>query len=273
MTKKRIKILSLTAAAVLALCSCQSRAEKDFLANKAAAESKSGLIYRTTYFVTHADEDKRSGLPYPKAEGEKYCYAFINDDGAEVELTPATLVDARAGYEVEDGKFIAPATLDGKQWGYVLVDINNPDTSNMIWDSDIKYDNAEAYSEGFAAVSENGKYGIIDVNGSYVVEPQYDSMKYCCFGVIPALKDGEWYFINLGNEKLYGPFEDAESFEYGYAAVKKNGKGGFIDKGGIDATTFVYDEAYSVEDDEETGSLTAWVRTGDKWEQVDIVKN
>ena len=63
-----------------------------------------------------------------------------------MELTPATLVDARAGYEVEDGKFIAPATLDGKQWGYVLVDINNPDTSNMIWDSDIKYDNAEAYS-------------------------------------------------------------------------------------------------------------------------------
>ena len=66
MTKKRIKILSLTAAAVLALCSCQSRAEKDFLANKAAAESKSGLIYRTTYFVTHADEDKRSGLPIPR---------------------------------------------------------------------------------------------------------------------------------------------------------------------------------------------------------------
>lgn len=270
MIGKKMRLLSIAAAAVLVLCSCQSRAEKDFLANKAKAESKSGIVYRTTYFVTSEEADKKAGIPYTKAVDDKLCFAFTNEDGKEVQLTPATLTDGRGGYEASEGVFLSPATLDGEKWGYVILDTNNPDTENMNWNTDRIYDNAEAYYEGFAAASLDGKYGVINLNGEFIIQPEYDAIKYCCFGVMPALQNGEWYYINVSGEKVFGPFEEAESYAYGYAAVKRDGKWGFIDKAGNDATTFVYDEAYSVEDDEETGALTAWVRTGNKWEQVEI---
>lgn len=271
MIKKKIGLLS-AAAAMLILCSCQSQAEKTFLANKAEAESKSGIVYRTTFFVTSEEEDKEAGIPYTKAADGKFCFAFVNGDGDEVQLTPAVFADGRQGYEAAEGIFLAPATLDGEKWGYVILDTSAPDTENVNWNTDRIYGNAEAYNEGFAAASQDGKYGVINLNGEFIIQPEYDSIKYCCFGVMPALQNGEWYYINVSGEKVFGPFEDAESYAYGYAAAKKDGKWGFIDKSGLDATAFVYDEAYSVEDDEETGALTAWVRTGDKWEQVEITR-
>ena len=111
----------------------------------------------------------------------------------------------------------------------------------------------------------DGKYGAINENGDLVLPAIYDSMKFRSFGLMPASLDGEWYFLDAGGDRLFGPFEDAESFDYGFAAVKRDGKWGFIDKSGVDATAFVYDEVYSVEDD---GS--AWVRVGKKWRQVQV---
>ena len=193
----------------------------------------------------------------------------MNEDGKEIQLTPATLTEARGCYEVDEGIFLAPATL-GEKWGYVVIDTANPDTESLSWNTERKFDNAEAYSEGWSAASMDGKYGVVNLNGEFVIEPEYDGIKYCSFGIMPALQDGQWFYINLGNEKVFGPFEEAESYAYGYAAVKKDGKWGFIDKSGLDATTFVYDEAYSVQSNEETGTLTAWVRTGNKWKKVQI---
>ncbi len=272
MIRRKIRIISAATAILVFLCSCQSRTEKEFFENKARAESKSGIVYRTTYFAAHEEEDRQAGFPYAKAVDGKLCFVYLDSEGKEVQLTPATLTDARLSYEAAENIFLAPATLDGEKWGYVILDENAPDTENMNWNTDRSFDNAEAYNEGFAAASLNGKYGVIDLNGEFLIQPQYDAIKYCCFGVMPALENGEWYYINVSGEKVFGPFEDAESYAYGYAAVKKDGKWGFIDKNGYDATTFVYDEAYSVEDDEETGSLSAWVRTGDKWEQVEIAQ-
>ena len=266
----KIRLLSAFAAASVALCACQSKEEKEFLANKEAAESKSGIVYHTTYFVTNAESDKESGIPYPVKDGDKYYIAALNADGDEVQLTPAYFAEARTGYEVEEGVFLVPATEDGKKWGYVIADVNHPDMENVFWNTERIYDNAEIYTENLAAVSLDGKYGVINVNGEFVVQPEYDAIKYCCFSVMPALKDGEWYFSDYTGERFFGPFEEAESFAYGYAAVKKNGKWGYINKSGQDAIDFKYDEAYSVEDDVESGKLYAWTRTGDKWSRIEI---
>ena len=268
MIKKKMRIIS-AAAALLLLCSCQSKEAREFDKNRALAEGKSGVVYRTTFFITHADEDKAEGIPYTKEIDGKLCYAYQNEDGDEVQLTPATLTDARSCYEVQEGIFLAPGTL-GEKWGYVIVDTNSPDTETMNWNTDRIFDNAEAYTEGWSAASIDGLYGIVDLNGDFVVQPEYDAVKYVSFGVAPATKDGECFFINMYGEKVFGPFDDGESYAYGYAAVRKDGKWGFIDKSGNDATTFIYDEAYSVESNEETGELSAGTRTGDKWEKVNI---
>ena len=268
MIKKNIRAISATLA-LLMLCSCQSKDAREFDKNRALAENKTGIVYRTTFFITHAESDKAEGIPSTKEIDGKLCFAWQNEDGDEVLLTPATLTDARSCYEVGEGVFLAPGTL-GEKWGYVIVDTNNPDTEAMNWNTDQIFDNAEAYTEGWSAASKDGLYGIVNLNGDFIIQPEYDSIKYVSFGVAPAMKDGECFFINLYDEKIFGPFEDGESFAYGYAAVKKDGKWGFIDKSGNDATTFIYDEAYSVESDEETGMLSAWTRTGNKWKKVII---
>lgn len=263
------KIILAASAAALLLCSCGGNGmSKEFAAQKAAAESKSGIVYRTTYFVSSRGED---GLPYPKLDtgSGKYQFVYNNEEGETTALTGFMFEDAREGYQVDESRFLAPAESDGK-WGYVLLDCSAPDTEAVTWGIEPQYDNAEFFTENVAAVCVDGLYGVIDINGDVLIAPYYDAIKYSSFGVMPALKDGAWYFIGTDGEKLYGPFEDAESFEYGYAAVKKNGKWGFIDKGGRDATAFVYDEAYSVEID--GGGYCAWVRAGDKWEKVKIEK-
>ena len=95
--------LAAAAAALLLLTACQSREEKEFFANKAIAESKSGVVYRTTYFAATAEADKKEGIPYPLKDGELYCLAYQNTDGDVIKLTPSDFTEARMGYEVDDG--------------------------------------------------------------------------------------------------------------------------------------------------------------------------
>ncbi len=255
-----------TAAAVLVLavmlCSCKSAEEKEFLRLKEIAESKSGTVYRTTYFA--AQPNKAEGFPYPVEKDGKYAYAYMDEKGNENVITAYSLADARDSYGLGEEKFLAPAK-SGEKWGYLLLDTSVSDETELTWAVEPKYDNAECFTEQAAAVRLNGKYGVIDENGDFTLAPYYDAIKYRSFTYMPALKDGEWYFIDPDGRRIFGPFEDAESYEYGYAAVKKDGKWGFIDKNGLDATAFEYDEAFSVEDDG-----CAWVRTGKKWKKVQI---
>ena len=60
-----------------------------------------------------------------------------------------------------------------------------------------KYDEADFFSEGFAGVKLNGKWGFVDKSGKVVVPIKY---------------------------------EDGRSFSEGLAAVKLNGKWGFISR-------------------------------------------
>lgn len=249
--------------AALMLCSCgKNGMTDDFARMKEAAESKSGVIYRTTYFVSNEGAD---GFPYPEKNGDGLSrFVYDDGDGNTVALTDYVFEDARDSYMVDEGKYFAPAETDGK-WGYVLLDVENETDGGYTWEIEPQYENAEIFTEQIAAVKIDGKYGAINENGELVFPAVYDSMKYRSFGVLPACRDGEWYFLGPDGEPTVGPFEDAESYEFGFAAVKRGGKWGYIDKSGVDATAFVYDEAYSVEADG-----TAWVRSGKKWEHVQV---
>ncbi len=248
--------------AALTLCACGKNGMTDeFAALKEAAESKSGIIYRTTYFEANRGAE---GFPYPERNAEgRARFVYLDDDGKKTALTDYAFADARDSYVVAENLYLAPATEDGEKWGYVLLDKAAP--GDFDWDIEPVYENAEMFSEQLAAVKTDGKYGAINENGDLVLPAVYDSMKFRSFGMLPVELEGEWYFLDGGGDRLYGPFEDAESYDYGFAAVKRGGKWGFIDKSGMDATAFVYDEAYSVE-----GDGSAWVRTGEKWRQVQV---
>lgn len=264
MIRKTIRLCIAAAAISAILCSCSNNGmTKEFASLKAAAESKSGIIYRTTYFVVNEGID---GMPYPQRQGKDGKYRFVmQDENNKLKvMTGYEFDDARSSYSLTENYYIAPACQNGS-WGYVLLD-SDAEGEGYSWEIEPQYENAEFFCEQVAAVKIDGKYGFINENGELVVPAIYDSVKFCSFGLIPAGLNGEWYYINSSNERILGPFEDAESYDYGYAAAKRDGKWGFIDKSGSDATAFVYDEVYSVESDG-----CAWVRTGDKWEHVIVV--
>ena len=61
-----------------------------------------------------------------------------------------------------------------------------------------KYDNADSFCAGIAPVCKDGKWGYIDVNEKYAIEPIFDEAR--CFntrGIAAVKTDEKWKFIQL----------------------------------------------------------------------------
>ena len=63
--------------------------------------------------------------------------------------------------------------------------------------NDEVYDNARPFSEGLAVVEKNGKKGVIDLKGEYVISPEWDEICDCSGGVLTLFKnDTKWHIVN-----------------------------------------------------------------------------
>ncbi len=141
-----------------------------------------------------------------------------------------------------------------------------------------KYSKVSQFHEGRAAVQKNGACGYVDKNGKEVVPLKYsrcldyEDEKAMVFkgmrkaGVInkngeeeitPSIKglvgysnrrglikgaDGNFYFITEDARFYDGYYDYAESFQYGFAIVQKNGKWGIINQNGMPIITTKYDK-------------------------------
>lgn len=97
----------------------------------------------------------------------------------------------------------------------------------------------------------NGKWGLMSSNGGeWEVEPVYDGL------IMDELGDcgsKEAYFAQTGGsvmlyvdgQQVGDAYEDAKPFADGWAAVKRDGKWGFIDKEGTVKVDFRFDDALS----------------------------
>lgn len=92
-----------------------------------------------------------------------------------------------------------------------------------------QYESVLGYSEGLAAVLINGKWGFIDTKGNVIISPQYEKFSYFKNGAALVIKDHEISVINKSGTMLAKSFVDATYFSDGLAAVKVEGKWGFID--------------------------------------------
>lgn len=114
----------------------------------------------------------------------------------------------------------------------------------------ITYDEIGMYSGGYAAAKTGGKWGVVDLEGEWLVEPSYDEIIADelgrCYGqgVVFAKKGNSVYMI-LNGDVQGGQYEDARPFAENYAAVKKNGKWGFIDSTGTEKISCAYSDALS----------------------------
>ncbi|BCS80055.1 WG repeat-containing protein [Anaerocellum diazotrophicum] len=96
------------------------------------------------------------------------------------------------------------------------------------------YDNVKNIGfTNFIAVCKNKKWGIVDINGKYVVKPQLDDIKEFSEGFIAFEQNGKWGFMDKNFKVAIKPqFDKAENFSEGYAAVMKSNLWGYINPSG-----------------------------------------
>ena len=69
------------------------------------------------------------------------------------------------------------------------------------------------------------KYGFIDKSGKVVIEPQFDDAGAFSEGFACVEKDDKWGFIDKNGKVVVEPqFDYAREFSEGFAQVKKDGK-------------------------------------------------
>jgi hypothetical protein len=108
-----------------------------------------------------------------------------------------------------------------------------------------KFDNADAYVNGFALVTNAGKKGLLDVNGKLILLCQYDEIVYNLFQnkiVFRTVMNGKEGICDaMGKVLLSNEFDQIIPALPNYLKVKKNGKYGIMRTSGTAVTEFMYD--------------------------------
>ena len=121
------------------------------------------------------------------------------------------------------------------------------------------------YSGGYAAAKVNGKWGVIDLSNKWFLPAEYDDvirdeLGRCYAQGIVFVRSGDSVYMIKGGTPVGEIYEDARPFsDEGYAAVKKNGKWGFINTSGTEEIQYAFDDALSF------GQHLAAVKHGEYW--------
>jgi hypothetical protein len=118
--------------------------------------------------------------------------------------------------------------------GIASMKINNEwiliDSLGQVYTKD-RYKNTKLLDNGYAQVEKDGKYGVIDENGKYVVPIMYNEMKFIVNKdnryFIGVKRNEKYGIINLKNEVLY-PFIFETCVELSpYVSIPQNRENGF----------------------------------------------
>ena len=129
-----------------------------------------------------------------------------------------------------------------------------------------RFDDADNFASGLAAVRENGKRGFIDATGTYVIKPTFDEAKSFHEGLAAACIDGKgWGFVGPKGAWVVAPtLASADSFSEGVAVVRDDPAGSRTCDGREDNYTPAGSECESSGDidDEGPGAYFLVDRTG-----------
>lgn len=86
------------------------------------------------------------------------------------------------------------------------------------------YEDAEIfYDTTYAAVKKSGKWGFIDKDGNWFIEPAYEGARSFCNGYAAVCMDGQWGFINMDKELCIPcQFADAKDFTANGTVLVRN---------------------------------------------------
>ena len=87
------------------------------------------------------------------------------------------------------------------------------------------------FSEGRAVVVSDGLYGLINIDGDYVVEPRYEQISGITEGGAIFKKDGLYGYMNIDGAIMITPrYESLSSFKNGLAVFSDDHKFGVVDR-------------------------------------------
>ena len=97
------------------------------------------------------------------------------------------------------------------------------------------------FKENRAIVVKDGKYGVIDIDADFVLEPKYEYMSEITEGGIVFKQDGLYGYMNTDGSIMITPrYESLSSFKNGLAVFSQDHKYGVIDR----AATVVVNAEY-----------------------------
>ncbi len=173
---------------------------------------------------------------YGNARPFKEGFAAVSRLGpCAVPLKPSETRKRLNDYPNEEfihGEFIPPAadTSDADEyWSFI-----NPQGKLLV---DYQFSEVGDFSEGLAAVCQEGAWGFIDHEGNWVIKPKYDmdtQHEYHFKDGLALIRfKGLWGFIDkTGKQVVPAVYDMAQEFSEGLAAVQVKGKWGFVDKTG-----------------------------------------
>ncbi len=87
------------------------------------------------------------------------------------------------------------------------------------------------FSEDRAVVASDGKYGMVDLDGQYVVEPKYEQISGIAEGGAVFKQNGLYGYMNLDGSIMIMPrYESLSSFKNGLAVFSLDHKYGVVDR-------------------------------------------
>lgn len=109
------------------------------------------------------------------------------------------------------------------------------------------YESCNSFSEGLAAVKQNGKWGFIATNGKPKIALKFESVDSFSGGLARAKYEGKWGYIGTdGSFKILNIYEDLGPFSEGLAYARKpDEKYGYINNDGVRKIPHDYDAAES----------------------------
>jgi len=220
---------------------------------------KWGIASKSGAIVIPCEYDKVStyagGVTIVSKDGEIYAVNLLNQRTALLKKEGVTdftnLSDSRLGLLIS-GKWIK--STDDFQTGTT------------------EYEDMGILSDGHIAVKENGRWGVQNKSGEYLIPAEYEEIKMdelgrCMSQGSVFLKKGGAYYLYNKDGIQDTAYDDADIFNTSYAAVKKGDKWGFIDNTGKEVLPFEWDGALSF------GMHLAAVKVGDKWGYIDLSGN
>lgn len=152
------------------------------------------------------------------------------------------------------------AALEEDKWS--ILDSEGKKITEETYD-DIKIDEISvACRNDRLFVSKDYNYYLMDSNGKIITEQSYEDADVFKDDTYAAVKiDGKWGFIDKNGEvKIEPQYEEARSFKNGFAAVKDMGKWGFIDLENNKIIDTQFDDAKDF-----SGSGSVYVYQYDTW--------